>query len=65
MLNLVLDSTNQNLPQGTVKLTERGLVRSLGMQLAIATTTGFGRDEFWFSDVARRDMWRSPPITLT
>ena len=58
---MVLDSTNQSLPQGTVKLTKGELVRFLGMQLAITTTSGFGRDEFWLSDVARRDMWRSPP----
>ena len=64
VLNLVLDSTNQSLPQGTVKLTKGELVRFLGMQLAIATTTGFGRDEFWLSDVARRDMWRSPPYNF-
>ena len=46
VLNLVLDSTNQNLPQGTVKVTKGELCRFLGMQFAIATTSGFTRDDF-------------------
>ena len=64
MLNLVLDSTNQNLPQGMVKVTKGELCRFLGMQFAIATTSGFTRDDFWLSDVARKDMWRTTPYNF-
>jgi len=38
LLELVKNSTNQNLPHGTVKITKGELVRFLGMQLAIGTT---------------------------
>jgi len=69
LLELILNSTNQNLPHGTVKMTKAELVRYLGMQLAISTTSGFVRDDFWTSELRRKEMWRAPPynrpITLT
>jgi len=40
------------------------LVRFLGLQLAISTTTGFARDDFWVSDVRRKEMWRAPPYNF-
>ena len=64
LLELILNSTNQNLPHGTVKMTKAELVRYLGMQLAISTTSGFARDDFWTSELRRKEMWRAPPYNF-
>ena len=64
LLELILNSTNQNLPHGTMKMTKAELVRYLGMQLAISTTSGFARDDFWTSGGGRR-CGVHRPITLT
>ena len=64
LLELILNSTNQNLPHGTVKMTKGELVRYLGMQLAISTTSGFARDDFWTSELRRKEMSRAPPYNF-
>ena len=64
LLELILNSTNQNLPHGAVKMTKGELVRYLGMQLAISTTSGFARDDFWTSELMRKEMWRAPPYNF-
>ena len=64
LLNIILISTNHNLPQGVVKITMGELVWFIGMQLAIATTSGFSRDDFWISDAERKKLWRTPPYNF-
>jgi hypothetical protein len=62
--NIVLKATNNNLPEGTAKISYGEFLRWIGLWILMSTSVGFVRADYWSSDTTRRSALRKVPYNF-